>query len=118
MGGLAGAGGDADGLVFKGEGMMFRVGQKVVCVDAKGEHSPKLVQGRIYTIASIRFFDASEANFTGLGITLVEQPTFETKAHWAEYRAERFRPVAERKTDISFAHEILRRVSHKQGERA
>lgn len=88
--------------------MTFRVGQKVVCVDVKGCPDGLLVRGRIYTIATIKYFDGSSSFHRGYGVTLEELPAIETEDFWAEYKATRFRPVVERKTDISVFHEILR----------
>lgn len=92
--------------------MTFRVGQKVVCVNARGAIEPRPVKGRVYTVASVRWVEFAERR-PGLGITLVELPTIETDDYYAEYFAWRFRPIVERKTDIGFAQEILRKVSRK-----
>lgn len=90
---------------------MFYVGQKVVCVDAAGSMIPPLVEGNIYTIATIRWLDEKEVVNPGLGVTLIELPTFRSKEYCAEYRIERFRPLVEKKTDISIFKEILNKVN-------
>lgn len=100
---------------------MFRVGQKVVCVDATNPPADtmsvqdlpdvNLVKGNIYTVTAVGL--RHPYDLTGLPcITVAEEPDL----HF--YWAHRFRPLVERKTDIGFAHEILRKVSRKQTERA
>ena len=83
--------------------MTFRVGQKVVCMDATNTNTlgtPELVKGRIYTLASV---------YLGL-VTLVE-PTLPVmgfqRPAYIEFRESRFRPVVERKTDISIFTAML-----------
>lgn len=100
---------------------MFRVGQKVVCVDAanppsgilsrRGLPDVTLVKGNIYTVTGVGL--RHPYDLTGFPcITVAEEP--DPHFYWAH----RFRPLVERKTDIGFAHEILRKVSRKQTERA
>jgi hypothetical protein len=90
--------------------MTFRVGQKVVCVDAAPRRGRRWVyddppvEGRVYTIEGIIDFEG-EPN-----LILIEQKR-DPRSDYEGYRACRFRPVVERKTDISFAHEILRKAS-------
>lgn len=94
---------------------MFHVGQRVVCVDA----SPSLIEwasdddipvvGNVYTITRIFLLKS------GLAFDLVEIHRGAIAA-WVwngmvGYGAYRFRPIISRKTDISFAHEILRTVT-------
>lgn len=99
---------------------MFRVGQKVVFIGGRDgwRHrwekfwhpyaSPQI--GAIYTIANMY---TSSQGF--LNLELVEFPSPATK-HWAAgFRAERFRPVVERKTDIStFTKMLTRKRSSKR----
>jgi hypothetical protein len=85
--------------------MTFRVGQKVVCISE--DKTRILRRGRIYTIASIRWIGADETNDPGLGVTVEETPTKEDDEWFAEFRAERFRPIVERKTDISIFTKML-----------
>lgn len=73
--------------------MTFRVGQKVVCVDASGQEV-FIEKGAIYTIISI--------SPCGVYIRV---------ADGGGHYKHRFRPIVERKTDISFAHEILRKAT-------
>lgn len=79
----------------------FRVGQKVVCVNAVGSDSLRL--GDVYTIESVFW--------NGIGVTLVEaQPN---KGH-VGFRSDRFRPVIERGTDLGMS--ILRSLLNKTGK--
>lgn len=75
--------------------MAFRIGQKVVLVDDARlpRHGP--VKGRVYTVG------ATKAKFIELG----EIPN-------CSWFSSRFRPVVERKTDISAFKEILDRENH------
>lgn len=85
--------------------MTFRVNQKVVCVEAFGGIEPRLVRGRVYTIASVRWVE--DCNDSFLGVTLAELQTEETDEYYAEFFASRFRPVVDRKTDISTFTKML-----------
>lgn len=67
--------------------MAFRVGQKVGCVDAGGW--PQISIGTVYTVHSIN-------NDYGCWLRLKE-----VNPELGGYRASRFRPIVERKTDIS-----------------
>lgn len=73
---------------------MFRIGQKVVCVDASDFAESYLVEGKIYTVISLtgRFLP---------GLILVDA---EDPGGWAAWR---FRPVVERKTDIAIFTKML-----------
>jgi hypothetical protein len=75
---------------------MFRIGQKVVCVDAKGVPLA-LVEGRVYVILRIT------PPYLYLAGVCGERPT-------AGMYADRFRPIVEKKTDISVFEEILKRA--------
>ena len=82
--------------------MTFRVGQNVVCIDdsaglVSGEMT--LVKGRVYKVYAV-YPDAKP-----LPEIVVDDGS------WRGWLSRRFRPVVERKTDISFAHEILRKAS-------
>lgn len=78
---------------------MFYSGQKVVCVDDSpsmwGDDSG-VKKGEIYTIL--------EVLFDGEGVTLWE---INTQPSYVGYWAHRFRPITEKKTDISVFQEIL-----------
>jgi hypothetical protein len=87
---------------------MFHVGQKVVCVndeyqDIRCGDTP-VKRGAIYTVR--KCFD-----FFGESGVLVEEIC---NPKDRGYHGFRFRPVVERKTDIGFAHEILRKVTKKK----
>lgn len=85
--------------------MTFRVGQKVVCVDASPSMGPvPLVKGAIYIVAA-----------TGLvhPIDPTEKPCIQVKevATWHAFWTHRFRPIVECKTDITVFTEILRKAT-------
>ena len=94
--------------------MSFHVGQKVVCVDAsvngRGD-KPALVEGNIYTIAHIVTVNDK------VGFNLIEaQIPKPLRIFYPAYRATRFRPVIERKTDISVFTALLNPANHKHLE--
>lgn len=93
---------------------MFRVGQKVVCVDAlfpkntwrhrwfkfwQPYKSPS--DGEVYTVANVY----SEAGM--LLLELIELPSPETNVWMAGFLACGFRPLVDRKTDISALKALL-----------
>jgi hypothetical protein len=89
--------------------MTFRVGQKVVCVDESthdrgGWHPLSGIPqvGEIYTVTALG---------THRGMPAVRLREIRNGAHDGYYRAKRFRPAVERKTDISVFTEILRRTT-------
>lgn len=98
---------------------MFRIGMKVVCVDAKDSNlgwswDSLLEEGKVYTVREVK-----KAHFPGVGEYegvrlegVVRECMFDTP-----YFSHRFRPVVEKKTDISWAEEILRRESIDTPER-
>lgn len=85
----------------------FHVGQKVVCVDDRWvEDEPQLpMAGVVYTIREI------DAGDDGLYFRLHELVNPVRKYRYAEmeasFEAAAFRPVAERKTDISIFRAML-----------
>jgi len=79
--------------------MAFYVGQKVVCVDA---HPDFLLKGVIYTISRVGLLTHGET-----GVNLAEVDT-SACPHDVGFRATRFRPLVERKTDISIFTDMLR----------
>ena len=97
---------------------MFRVGQKVVCVDASIRYSDPpwnkpvpLTEGRIYTISGM------ENGGGVLGVYL-----FETKSNLPpfpdgserSFAPGRFRPIVEHKTDISIFKAMLTPAGRKR----
>ncbi len=79
--------------------MAFFVGQKVVCVETGHLIDGKVgvSKGEVYTIAAI------DQHFV----------TVKDADHLGGWYKRRFRPVVERKTDISSLVEIARRVSQR-----
>jgi hypothetical protein len=105
--------------------MTFRVGQKVVCIYSLfPKHSLRghwqqfwhpyvsPVNQQIYTIANI-YMAGDE-----LCLELLEMPSPATDVWCAGFLACGFRPVVARDTDISFAHEILRKTSKRMPARS
>lgn len=83
--------------------MEFHVGQKVVCVDdspIEDGRSALVMRGAIYTISEIVMI----CRHPGYGVRLVELTPYPGKGGWLPSR---FRPVTERKTDISIFTELL-----------
>lgn len=87
---------------------MFRSGQKVQCIrDGVSRFSgqPTVVRrGAVYTVK--RCWINSTWNHPVVTLEEVDPP-----APSFSFDAERFRPLIERKTDIGFAYEILRKVT-------
>lgn len=94
--------------------MTFYVGQKVVCVDDAGfgwiqrKHGQLPIKGRIYTIRS--FTPKGGVRLVGLSNDKFYDEKY---GHGIEpgFDPNRFRPVVERKTNISIFTEILDRVN-------
>ena len=84
---------------------MFRVGQKVVCVDGKFpiSHPCDPVEGEIYTVSGVGPFNGFDC------VTLFEVDPPIDFHPWL--KASRFRPIVSRPTSIEFAHEILRKAT-------
>ena len=86
---------------------MFRVGQKVVCIDddwgpaPEVQHWPK--KGDVYTVRSIA---VGRSNKIFIRLHEVVNPKTD-EHHEAEFWAECFRPAVERKTDISVFQRLL-----------
>lgn len=88
--------------------MAFRVGQKVVCVDdspaKNGVYSGPLIMGAIYTVKW-----AGKRPSDHMPVLILEE--IRGAFHWSgceyAYRQRRFRPVAERSTDISIFTAML-----------
>jgi len=91
---------------------MFKVGQKMVCVSQGADwpnfpsvNFPKI--GEVYTIRDI----GPSYKHGGAALRLLEIRNRKFNIGEPNFYVFRFRPVMERKTDISFAHEILRKAS-------
>jgi hypothetical protein len=91
-------------MLLQQEVEMFQVGQKVVCVDDKPRILPihEIKKGEIYTIS---WFNPvfPDAVFIKEGLPY---------SFWAD----RFRPIVERKTDISIFKKLLNPANHKHLE--
>lgn len=74
---------------------MFTVGQKVVCIDASG-FEDRLCQGAVYTVTSMN------AEFLR-----VDCKSYGDDEISRGYYKRRFRPIVERKTDISIFKRML-----------
>lgn len=95
--------------------MSFRIGQKVVCVDARPCPSwgnLPLRGGEIYTVVrACQYDDPFDGSIATLELAEVLSP------HPSNlYRASRFRPVVERKTDTGFA--VLEEIRKRETEPA
>lgn len=92
--------------------MSFRVGQKVVCVDddPHGDNGIFPTKGKIYTIAWSGQWRHPAYGDTNPCVHLVEikRPASKQIFCVVPYLASRFRPVAERKTDISIFKAMLK----------
>lgn len=75
---------------------MLRVGQKVVAVDVDGAH--ELRKGVVYTVSRI------VNRFGRVGVNLLE---VDPRAPFLAFKAERFRPVVDKPTDISVFKKML-----------
>lgn len=97
--------------------MTFQIGQKVVCIARPteralgGEIYPDV--GEVYTVRDIRSSIRWGGDFV-IRLNEIRNPERRYKnGEFTEcwFRSTRFRPVAERKTDITVFTEILRRAS-------
>lgn len=104
--------------------MAFRVGQKVVCVSV-GQNVPGrntvakyLKQGAIYTIRELCDFPYEPDRDLGPGVRLEEVYRSPIDGEWEDYPFSiyRFRPLTEKKTDISVFTAMLN--TSKQGQDA
>ncbi len=89
--------------------MTFRVGQKVVCVDDGGSvgtwvGGEDIYKGAVYTIHSTFSFEGDK--FVRLFEVKRSRQCTEKWGHDG-YGAHRFRPIVERKTDISIFKRML-----------
>jgi len=94
--------------------MTFRVGQKVVCIRGpfgcyvEGKKQPNM--GELYTIRAI-YTDVLRPQYgVGLHLEEIENPT-SLDGKEPGFYSSRFRPVVERKTDITVFTEILRKAT-------
>jgi hypothetical protein len=108
-------------LHHEGSAMAFNIGQKVVCVDDVFSSSwndipNKPRRGRIYTVRGTCFYDYADAPYAPAvyleellnPLRIVAQvDTAKFYAVELPFWAGRFRPVTERKTDISVFTDML-----------
>lgn len=91
--------------------MAFRVGQKVVCVDVAGlveaDDVPRIAEGQIYTIESIQIGGPTRRDRLGRRANMRFNLVGIRRVHELGYGSFRFRPAAERKTDISIFKKML-----------
>lgn len=105
--------------------MAFYRGQKVVCVHPFSLSrigkiiawfDPPVVPtvGTVYTVAAARSrYIVGHGTVDLIDLVEIMEPRFSS---WIPgFNAQAFRPLVERKTDIGFAHEILRKVTKRQG---
>lgn len=100
--------------------MTFRVGMKVVCVDAsprltdifpyRAALGTNLVKGMTYTVRALDL-DMRGAKCVYLEEVASPLPPFRDGRE-RSYIADRFRPVVERKTSIELFHQIRRDVEN------
>ncbi|MDB5603538.1 MAG: hypothetical protein JWP25_438 [Bradyrhizobium sp.] len=102
---------------------MFRVGQEVECItDAWQPGRLKLTMPKarcVYTIRGMTLRPWSDVQ-RGLWLIGIDNKVshFIDGTYEPYFDAQYFRPIVERKTDITFAHEILRKASRKDRVRA
>ena len=98
---------------------MFRIGQRVVCVDTTCRGmtgrpvSYWIKEGSIYTI---RWIGHWECPFYPGGICVRLEEIERPSEHWGDcpFYADRFRPLVEKKTDISVFKALLNPVQEKE----
>lgn len=91
---------------------MFYVGQKVVCIDDKPDPLGRPIwvkKDEIYTISDIFFWCHCMA------LRLTEAPSNFNLIGW---KSDMFRPIVEKKTDISIFTALLNPANHKHLEDA
>lgn len=97
--------------------MTFRIGQKVIAVYDGNSITPcvqkRLTVGAIYTIRDV---DSRLLAIHGQPTVRVDEVINVIENGWWEpgYQLKVFRPVVDKQTDISFAHEILRKATKKE----
>jgi hypothetical protein len=95
---------------------MFYTGQKVVCVNddkTNNKGVKELKKGEIYTIRWCGVFDGpyttTDRNGKGVSVRLFEVKRRRDEAPFQDYpfKSSRFKPLVERKTDISVLEKLL-----------
>lgn len=83
--------------------MSFRVGQKVVCVDDSATPGRKWMHGDKPTVGKIYEVMGFEIDYRDGKLCLI----VDAFPHWG-FKAWRFRPIVERKTDIEIFTSMLK----------
>jgi len=105
---------------------MFHIGQKVVLVDDSW-HQPnwhlipnKPIKGEVYTIRAMYMADRSEGHMLSFLLEEIQNPPVQwhTGKDEGSFPSYRFRPLVEKKTDISTLIALLNPVNHKKLEDA
>jgi hypothetical protein len=108
---------------------MFHIGQKVICIDATGtgdrlHHGRDLLtEDNVYTIRWLDMYPHPLTGDLALCMRLDEIYRDNCSCEWCQgypdmpYYTRRFRPLVERKTDISWAQEILRSLNARMPQR-
>lgn len=95
--------------------MAFRVGQIVVCINARRSHpgrqwtADKPIEGQIYTITGIGLISPID----GLPVIQLAEIRNDEERGYVGYRASRFRPVVSTDTGMAVLEQIRRDVSNK-----
>lgn len=84
---------------------MFRVGQKIVCVDASGTNG--IVENGVYTVSDKCPECAVDGFFGPMTFISIVGEAHDSGLKCNGWRASRFRPLVERKTDISIFTKML-----------
>jgi hypothetical protein len=95
---------------------MFYPGQKVVCIDAKERpgfywhrEADRLVEGNIYTVTGYQHdFHAHGETYDLVFLQEARNKSTYRRNDTGGYRAVRFRPLVEKKTDISAFTKLLK----------
>lgn len=85
---------------------MFTVGQNVVCIDSVPHPEaggPQPIVGRVYTVSWVNYCEEYSTEI----IDLIELPSPESREFYRGWNGQMFRPVIERKTDISLFTAML-----------
>ena len=87
---------------------MFRIGQKVVCVDNKVR--PRTAYPKILKKLKVNgIYHIAKITHQGIGVRIAEV----VSPGGTSFYSDRFRPVVERKTDISTFEKLLDTKNHK-----
>jgi hypothetical protein len=87
---------------------MFRVGQKVVCVDASGRAAGYVSDGKIYTVRALSFgYDCSDG-LPGIHLCGVSGGQRPFGRGEAGFHPRRFRPLTEKKADMEARRALFR----------